>query len=403
MARVWFATDVRHQRAVALKVLRPELALSGVADRFLREVRVLADLQHPHILALLDSGLVPVDARRRGDLPLLRHAVVRGESLRERLTREGPLPLDDRQCHHVAGRRRAGLCAQAWCGASRREAGKHPARRRPGLSRRFRHRLGTRGAAGSRLTETGLTLGTPAYMSPEQAAAERHIDGRSDQYGLACVVYEMLAGEPPFTGPTAQAIIAKRLAGPAPSIGVLRPSLPRSVPACAGARPWRRRPPIASRPPGPSPRRSTARSGNAGHAGHAAAALRVRWIIWSCSPRLAGRSPARTCCAHARTRWRPRPGSAARFRRDRIRRARRPGVCAANPGGDRRRGRLYSRAIARDSGYAPGMERARTRLHVRQHLGLHHSRHPARQPADSGPASKRRGVRRRQRRLPARG
>ena len=230
MALVWLATDLRHGRSVALKVLRPELALSGIADRFLREARVLADLQHPHILPLLDSGVIPLTGARESLCPFYIMPLVRGESLRERLTRQGPLSLDE------------GSTIATQVAGALDYAHKHGIVHRDVKPENllladdqvyladFGIAAAVEEAAGARLTETGLTLGTPAYMSPEQAAAERRIDGRSDQYSLACVVFEMLAGEPPFSGPTAQAIMAKRLSGPAPSISVLRPALPKGVP-----------------------------------------------------------------------------------------------------------------------------------------------------------------------------
>ena len=231
MARVWLATDVRHHRTVAVKVLRPELARSGVADRFLREVRVLAELQHPHILALLDSGLLPLTPGGERICPYYVMPFVRGESLRQRLTREGQLPLETVSA--IASQVAAALDYAHKRGVVHRDV--KPDNLLLSDDQVYLADFGIasalENAAGSRLTETGLTLGTPAYMSPEQAAAERRIDGRSDQYSLACVVFEMLAGEPPFTGPTAQAIIAKRMGGPPPTIGMLRPSLPAHVSA----------------------------------------------------------------------------------------------------------------------------------------------------------------------------
>ncbi len=229
MARVWLASDIRHHRTVALKVLRPELALSGVAERFLREVRVLADLQHPHILALLDSGVLPIAPGGERTCPYYVMPLVRGESLGELLAREGQLPLEtvDAITSQVAG----ALDYAHKCGVVHRDV--KPDNILLADDQAYLADFGIASAledaAGSRLTETGLTLGTPAYMSPEQAAAERRIDGRSDQYSLACVVFEMLAGEPPFWGPTVQSIMAKRLSGPAPSISVLRPALPSHI------------------------------------------------------------------------------------------------------------------------------------------------------------------------------
>ena len=145
--------------------------------------------------------------------------LVQGESLRERLAREGQLSLDTVTA--ITSQVAAALDYAHKRGVVHRDV--KPDNLLLSDDQVYLADFGIASAledaAGSRLTETGLTLGTPAYMSPEQAAAERRIDGRSDQYSLACVVYEMLAGEPPFSGPTAQAIIAKRLAGPAPSIG----------------------------------------------------------------------------------------------------------------------------------------------------------------------------------------
>ena len=229
MARVWIARDVRHNRAVALKVLRPELALSGVAERFLREVRVLAELQHPHILALLDSGVLPLTQGGERICPYYVMPLVRGETLRDRLTREGQLPLESVTA--ITSQVAAALDYAHKRGVVHRDV--KPENLLLADDQVYLADFGIASAledaAGSRLTETGLTLGTPAYMSPEQASADPHIDGRSDQYGLACVVYEMLAGEPPFSGPTAQAIIAKRLSGAPPSISLLRPGLPPHV------------------------------------------------------------------------------------------------------------------------------------------------------------------------------
>jgi serine/threonine-protein kinase len=215
MATVWLARDLRHERPVALKVLRPELSAVLGGERFLREIRLTANLQHPHILPLLDSG----DA---GGLLYYVMPYVEGESLRQRLQREGQLPLDEalRLTHEVA---------EALHYAHQQAIIHRDIKpenillsRGHALVADFGIALAVTQAGGGRLTETGLSLGTPAYMSPEQAMAEPRLDGRSDQYSLACVLYEMLAGEPPYTGPTAQAIIAKRLSEPVPHLGTLR-------------------------------------------------------------------------------------------------------------------------------------------------------------------------------------
>ena len=202
MATVYLAHDVRHDRKVALKVLRPELAAVIGADRFLQEIKVTANLQHPHILGLIDSG--EVDGLLYYVMPY-----VEGESLRERLTHETQLPIDDavRITREVA--------------SALDYAHRHQVIHRDikpenillhdgqALVADFGIALAVSAAGGTRMTETGMSLGTPHYMSPEQAMGEREITARSDVYALGCVSYEMLVGEPPFTGPTAQAIVAK--------------------------------------------------------------------------------------------------------------------------------------------------------------------------------------------------
>ena len=222
MATVWLADDLRHDRQVALKLLHSELASSLGADRFLREIRIAARLQHPHILTVLDSGAT---AGPKGGLELLWYTMpyVEGETLRSRLAREGQLPLADalRVARDVA---EALEHAHAH-GVIHRDIKPENILLSPG------HALvadfGIAAALQSptddtRLTETGVVLGTPHYMSPEQAAGERALDRRTDVYSLGCVLYEMLAGEPPFTGPTQQAILAKRLSAPTPRVGTVR-------------------------------------------------------------------------------------------------------------------------------------------------------------------------------------
>jgi hypothetical protein len=215
MATVYLACDLKHGRPVGLKVLRPELGAVLGAERFLREIRLTANLQHPHILPLLDSG------EAAGQFFYVM-PYVEGESLRARLQREGQLPLDEalRLTREVA----EALDYAHQQGIVHRDIKPENIllSREHALVADFGIALAVTQAGGGRLTETGLSLGTPAYMSPEQAMAEPRLDGRSDQYSLACVLYEMLTGEPPYTGSTAQAIIAKRLSEPVPRLSTLR-------------------------------------------------------------------------------------------------------------------------------------------------------------------------------------
>jgi serine/threonine-protein kinase len=230
MATVYLARDLKHDRAVAVKVLRPELAIALGADRFLREITTTAQLAHPHILPLLDSGGTGAQAHRgTGEFLYYVMPYVEGESLRDRLLREKQLPLEDalQLTREVAD----ALSYAHSHGVVHRDIkpenillqSGHAVVADFGIARAI-------AAAGSaRLTETGLAVGTPAYMSPEQASASADLDGRSDLYSLGCVLYEMLAGEPPFTGHSAQAVVAKRLSTPAPRISILRDKVPAHV------------------------------------------------------------------------------------------------------------------------------------------------------------------------------
>ncbi len=215
MATVYLARDVKHDRPVALKVLRPELAAVLGAERFLREIRLTAQLQHPHILTLIDSG--EADGFLYYVMPY-----VEGESLRQRLEREGQLPLDE--ALRIARAIASALDFAHARGVIHRDIKPENIMLHQGepMVADFGIALAVSMAGRERLTETGLSLGTPAYMSPEQASAEPRLDGRSDQYSLASVLYEMLGGEPPYSGPTAQAIIAKRFSEPVPHLGTLR-------------------------------------------------------------------------------------------------------------------------------------------------------------------------------------
>src|SRR2546425_1275874 len=215
MATVYLARDPKHDRPVALKVLRPELAAVLGAERFLREISLTAQLQHPHILTLIDSG--EADGFLYYVMPYRE-----GERLRQRLEREGQLPLDD--ALQITRAIASALAFAHGHGVIHRDIKPENIMLHEGepMVADFGIALAVSTAGRERLTETGLSVGTPAYMSPEQASAEPRLDGRSDQYSLACVLYEMLAGEPPYTGPTAQAIIAKRFSEPVPHLRTVR-------------------------------------------------------------------------------------------------------------------------------------------------------------------------------------
>ncbi len=204
MATVYLAHDLKHERKVAIKVLRSDLAAAIGAERFIREIRTIAHLQHPHILGLIDSG--EVDGTAYYVMPF-----VNGESLRDRLRREQQLPVADavRIATEIAG----ALGYAHRHGVIHRDIKPENVLLHDGsaLVADFGIALAISSAGGTRMTETGLSLGTPHYMSPEQAMGEREITVRSDVYALGAVTYEMLVGEPPFTGPSAQAVIAKVL------------------------------------------------------------------------------------------------------------------------------------------------------------------------------------------------
>lgn len=222
MATVYLARDDRHDRPVAIKVLRPELAASIGSDRFLREIRVAAHLQHPNILALYDSGEAG---------PFLYYVMpfIEGESLRARIDRENQLSLPDAiqltcetadalhyaHAHRIIHRdiKPENVLIQEG----------HALVADFGIARAVSE------AGGDKLTDTGMAVGTPHYMSPEQALGGEHLDGRADQYSLACVFYEMLVGQPPFDGPNSMAILARHSMESVPSLQVVRHSIPDEV------------------------------------------------------------------------------------------------------------------------------------------------------------------------------
>jgi serine/threonine-protein kinase len=226
MATVYLASDLRHDRPVALKVLHPHLAASLGPERFLREIRLAARLQHPHILTVLDSG----DA---GGQLWFTMPYVEGESLRAKISRERQVPVDEA----LRVIREAGQALQY--------AHEHGVVHRDikpenllltrdgntlvadfGIARALQA-----GANDTKLTETGMVIGTPAYMSPEQAGGDPNLDARTDIYSLAAVLYEMLAGQPPFAGASMQAMLVRRLTEPAPSVRLVRPTTPEAVDA----------------------------------------------------------------------------------------------------------------------------------------------------------------------------
>ena len=224
MATVYLADDLKHGRKVALKVLKPELAAVVGAERFLAEITTTANLQHPNILPLHDSG--EADSFLYYVMPF-----VDGESLRERLARDRQLPVEE--AVRIAREVAEALQAAHERGVIHRDI--KPAnillsRGRP-LVADFGIALAVSAAGGGRLTETGLSLGTPYYMSPEQASADRDPSAASDVYSLGCVLYEMLIGEPPYTGASAQAVLAKILTEDVKTPTTARPSIPSNVDA----------------------------------------------------------------------------------------------------------------------------------------------------------------------------
>lgn len=222
MATVYLARDLKHDRDVALKVLKPEVASSVGSERFLREIRTTANLNHPHILPLHDSG--EADGLLFYVMPLSD-----GESLRERLTQERLLPVPEalRITEDVA----EGLAYAHELGVVHRDIKPENIllSRGHAIIADFGIARAVSFAGDTTLTNTGSSVGTPTYMSPEQASGDRNVDARADQYSLACVLYEMLAGEPPFTGQTAQAVMAKHAVEPRPSVRTVRDTVPERV------------------------------------------------------------------------------------------------------------------------------------------------------------------------------
>ncbi|HUE88150.1 MAG TPA: protein kinase [Vicinamibacterales bacterium] len=224
MATVYLAEDVKHHRAVAIKVLRPELAAALGPERFLREIEIAAGLNHPHILPLHDSG-------EAGGFLYYVMPYAEGESLRDRLEREGQLPIP--QALQIVRQVADALSFAHSRGLVHRDIKPENILLEHGhaVVTDFGIARAVDAARGTSLTETGIAVGTPAYMSPEQASGTGQLDGRSDVYALGCILYEMLAGEPPFTGPSAQAIIARRFTEPVPQIASRRDTVPGAMQA----------------------------------------------------------------------------------------------------------------------------------------------------------------------------
>ncbi len=224
MATVYLATDLKHDREVALKVLRPELGAVLGDERFLAEIKITARLDHPHILTLIDSGVA-------GGFLYYVLPLVRGESLRDKLNTEKQLGLEEAVA--ITRQVASALDYAHRHGVVHRDIKPENILLQEGeaMLTDFGIALAVKEAGGNRLTETGLSLGTPQYMSPEQATGDRMLDARSDVYSLAAVLYEMLAGEPPVTGPNAQAMIAKLMTERPTHLRVVRGSVPEAIDA----------------------------------------------------------------------------------------------------------------------------------------------------------------------------
>ena len=222
MARVFLADDLRHGRRVAIKVMDSQLGAAGLSERFLKEIRTTATLQHPHILPLIDSG--EADGQLYYVTPY-----VEGESLRDRLARERQLPVDE--AVRLAREVSAALDYAHRHGVVHRDVKPENVLLQDGqaLVADFGIALALATAGDQRLTQTGLSLGTPQYMSPEQLTGERTIDARADIYALGAVTYEMLAGDPPFVASTAQASAARALTEDPRPLSTLRRSVPPHV------------------------------------------------------------------------------------------------------------------------------------------------------------------------------
>ena len=256
MAKVYLADDLKHERKVALKVLKPELAAVVGAERFLAEIKTTANLQHPHVLPLFDSG--EADSFLFYVMPF-----VQGETLHDRIDREKQLPVGEAVA--LASKVAGALQHAHEHGVVHRDI-------KPGniliqggepVVADFGIALAVGAGGGSRLTETGLSVGTPYYMSPEQATGDQGVGPASDIYALACVLYEMLVGEAPYLGNTAQAVLGKIIAGDPVSATSIAPRFRRTWTRRSGVR-WKSCRRIVSLPHRRSAGRSTIRASNMG-------------------------------------------------------------------------------------------------------------------------------------------
>ena len=222
MATVYLAEDLRHRRRVAIKVVHPELSAVIGSERFLKEIELTANLQHPNILPLFDSGSA------NGQLFYVM-PFVEGESLRDRIRREKQLPIEDSLS--ISKEVASALDYAHRHGVIHRDIKPENILLHDGRAvvADFGIALAMQQANGGRMTQTGMSLGTPSYMSPEQAMGDREIGPRSDVYALGAVTYEMLTGEAPFTGPTAQSIVAKVMTEEPASIILRRKTVPSTV------------------------------------------------------------------------------------------------------------------------------------------------------------------------------
>src|ERR1051325_11716738 len=224
MATVYLAKDLRHHRSVALKVLSPELAAVVGRERFLAEIEVTANLHHPHLLPLFESG-------ETGGVLFYAMPYIEGESLRTRLDREKQLSIED--AVHIAAAVGSALDYAHRHGVIHRDLKPENilTHERDPLVMDFGIALAVSNAGGARVTQAGISLGTPQYMSPEQATGDRQLDARSDIYSLGALTYEMIGGEPPHPGSSLQAIMAKVVADKPKSLGDLRETVPEHVEA----------------------------------------------------------------------------------------------------------------------------------------------------------------------------